>query len=106
MKIASPQWHDLHAEQLVSLAQQQDSESAGRLCSSYLVHKRGGSWSQAFLAASVETEDKNRNVTGATKMFCKESLRKINAKYLELFRRGSVHKFCCLKVLITLEQLN
>ena len=39
-------------------------------------------------------------------MFCKESLRKINAKYLELFRRGSVHKFCCLKVLITLEQLN
>ena len=40
MKIASPQWHDLHAEQLVSLAQQQDSESAGRLCSSYLVHKR------------------------------------------------------------------
>ena len=39
-------------------------------------------------------------------MLCKESLRKINAKYLELFRRGSVHKFCCLKVLITLEQLN
>ena len=33
----------------------------------------------------METEDKNRNVTGATKMFCKESLRKINAKYLRAF---------------------
>lgn len=39
-------------------------------------------------------------------MFCGESLGKINAKHLELFRNGSVHQFCRLKVFITLEQLN
>ena len=39
-------------------------------------------------------------------MFCEESLRKINAKDLELSRNGSVHQFCRLKVLIALEQLN
>ena len=37
-------------------------------------------------------------------MFCEESLGKVNAKDLELFRNRSVHKLYCLKVLITLEQ--
>ena len=39
-------------------------------------------------------------------MFCEESLGKVNAKDLELFRnRLMVHEFYCLKVLITLEQV-
>ena len=38
-------------------------------------------------------------------MFCEESLGKVNAKDLELFRNRLVHKFYCLKVLITLEQV-
>ena len=38
-------------------------------------------------------------------MFCEESLGKVNAKDLELFRNRLVHEFYCLKVLITLEQV-
>ena len=38
-------------------------------------------------------------------MFCEESLGKVNAKDLELFRNRSVHEFYCLKVLITLEKV-
>ena len=57
-----------------------------------------------FLAETVETGDKNRDVTDkmfrAPCMFCEESLRKINVKDVELFRNGSVHGFCRLKVLI------
>ena len=52
------------------------------------------SWSKAFLAETVETEDKNRDVTDdlfrAPYKFCEESL--VNAKDVELFRNGSVHE--------------
>ena len=39
--------------------------------SSYLVHKRGimDSWSQAFLEETVETGDKNRNMTDNITLF-------------------------------------
>ena len=57
-----------------------------------------------FLAETVETGDKNRDVTDnmfrAPCMFCEESLGKINAKDVELFRNGSVHGFCRLKASI------
>ena len=39
-------------------------------------------------------------------MSCEESLGKINKCELVLFRNGSVHKFCLVKELITLEQVN
>ena len=40
-------------------------------------------------------------------MFCKASLiGKVNAKDLELLWNRLVHEFYCLKVLITLEQVN
>ena len=39
-------------------------------------------------------------------MFCEESLGKVNAKDLELFRNMLVHDFYHSKVLITLEQVN
>ena len=55
-----------------------------------------GSWSQAFLAETVETGDKNSDVTDdifrAPYMFCEESLGNFNAKDVELFRNGSVHE--------------
>ena len=38
-------------------------------------------------------------------MFCEESLGKVNLKDLELFGNRLVHKFYCLKVVITLEQV-
>ena len=38
-------------------------------------------------------------------MICEESLGKLNAKDLELFRNRLVHEFYCLKVVITLEQV-
>ena len=47
------------------------------LFSSYLVHKKRRLWTQAFLAATVETGNKNRCVTKATHV-CEESLGKIN----------------------------
>ena len=57
-----------------------------------------------FLAETVETGDKNRDVTDnmfrPPCMFCEESLGKINVKDVELFRNGSVHEFCRLKALI------
>ena len=40
------------------------------------------------------------------RMFCEESLGKVNAKDLELFWNMLVHDFYRLKVLITLEQVN
>ena len=62
-----------------------------------------------FLAKTVETGDKNRDVTDnmfrTQCMFCEESLGNINVKDVELFRNGSVHEqFCRLKALITLEK--
>ena len=45
---------------------------------------------------------KNCGMTQEPLMFCEG---KVNAKDLELFRNRLVHKFCCLKVLITLEQV-
>ena len=78
--------------------------------------------SQAFLAETVETENKNRCVTEAMhilRSLCtaapplkkigktrEESLGKINKCDLEIFRNGSVHEFYRLKELITLEQVN
>ena len=38
-------------------------------------------------------------------MFCEESLGKVNAKDLELFRNRLVQEFYCLQGLITLEQV-
>ena len=55
---------------------------------------------------TVETWDiKNCGMTQEPRMFCEESLGKVNAKDLELFRNRSVHEFYCLKVLITLEKV-
>ena len=63
-----------------------------------------------FLAETVETGDKNRDVTDnifrAPCMFCDESLGKICAKDVKLFRKGSVREFCSLKALITEKQVN
>ena len=63
-----------------------------------------------FLAETVETGDKNRNMTDniyrAPCMFCDESLGKIYAKDVELFRKGSAREFCSLKALSTLKQAN
>ena len=56
------------------------------------------------IAETMETWDiKNCGMTQEPRMFCEESLGKVNAKDLELFRNRLVHKFYCLKV-ITLEQ--
>ena len=47
-----------------------------------------------------------RHDSGASpRMFCEESLGKVNAKDLELFRNRLVYKFYCLTVVITLEQV-
>ena len=63
---------------------------------SFVCAHQKGSWSQAFLAETGETGDKNRNVTDdifrAPYMFCEESLGNFNAKDVELFRNGSVHE--------------
>ena len=57
------------------------------------------SWSQAFRAETVETGDKNYDVSNnvekfsrAPCMFCEERLGKVNAKDVELFRNGSVYE--------------
>ena len=39
-------------------------------------------------------------------LFCEESLGKIDAKDVELFRKGSVHELYRLKALNALEQVN
>ena len=58
------------------------------------------------IAVTMETVDiKNCGMTQEPQMFCEESLGKVNAKDLELFQNRLVHKFYCLKVLITLEQV-
>ena len=63
---------------------------------SFVCAHQKGSWSQVFLAETVETGDKNRDVTDdifrAPYMFCEGSLGKINAKDVELFRNRSVHE--------------
>ena len=70
------------------------------------VRSKRRSWSQVFLAETGETGDKNRDMSHHHAIFCEESLRKIDAKDVELFQNGSVYEFCCLKALITLEQMN
>ena len=58
------------------------------------------------IAETMDTGDiKNCGMTQEPWMFCEESLGKVNAKDLELFRNRLVHEFYCLKVLITLEQV-
>ena len=54
----------------------------------------------------METEDKNRDVSQRHALFCEETLGKIDAKDIELFRNGLSHEFYRLKVLMTLEKLN
>ena len=79
---------------------------------SYLGQKRG-SWTQAFLAETVETRNKNGDVTENIQCiknfpqrpacFVKKAL---EAKYVELFGNESVYEYYRLKVLITLEEVN
>ena len=58
------------------------------------------------IAETMETGDiTNCSKTQEPRMFCEESLGKVNAKDLELFRNSLVHEFYCLKVLITLERV-
>lgn len=54
----------------------------------------------------METEDKNRDVSQRHALFCEETLGKIDAKDIELFRNGFSHEFYRLKVLMTLDKLN
>ena len=55
---------------------------------------------------TMETGDiKNCGMTQKPRMFCEESLGKVNAKDLELFWNSLVHEFYCLKVLMTLERV-
>ena len=49
------------------------------------------SWSQAFLAETVETGNKNREVSQRHALLCEEGLRIIDAKDVELFQNASVH---------------
>ena len=76
-------------------------------CSLYLVHKREDMVPAGLnIAETMETWDiKNWGMTQEPRMFCEESLGKVNAKDLELFWNRLVHEFYCLKVLITLEQV-
>ena len=78
-------------------------------CSLYLVHKR-----EDMVPAGLEHSGDHGNLgynelrhdSGASpRMFCEESLGKVNAKDLELFRNRLVYKFYCLTVVITLEQV-
>ena len=62
---------------------------------------KGKSWSQAFLAETVETGDKNLGVSQRHTLFCEESLGKIVAKDVDLFRNDR-----STKSFVTLEQLN
>ena len=61
----------------------------------------GRSCSQAFLAETVETGDKNGDVSQRHASFCEESLGRSDEKDDELF-----HEFYRLKALISLEQVN
>lgn len=49
---------------------------------------KGESWSQALLAETVETWDKNRNMSQQHALFWEESLGKIDAKDIEPFRNS------------------
>ena len=61
---------------------------------SFVCSHQKGSWSQAFLAETVETGEKNSDVTDdifrAPYMFCEESLGNFNAKDVEFFQNRSV----------------
>ena len=76
-------------------------------CSLYLVHKREDMVPAGLnIAETMETGDiKNCGMTQEPQMFCEESLGKVNAKDLELFRNRLVQEFYCLQGLITLEQV-
>ena len=77
-------------------------------CNLYLVHKREDMVPAGLnIAETMERGHiiKNCGMTQEPLMFCEESLGKVNAKDLELFRNRLVHEFYCLKVLITLEQV-
>ena len=76
-------------------------------CSLYLVHKREDMVPEGLnIAETMETGDiTNCSKTQEPRMFCEESLGKVNAKDLELFRNSLVHEFYCLKVLITLQRV-
>ena len=67
---------------------------------------KGKSWSQEFLAETVETGGKNRNVTENPFILCEECYRKITAKDVEIFWNGAVNEFYRLKALITLERVS
>ena len=49
------------------------------------------SWSQAFLAETVENGNKNREVSQRHALLYEEGLRIIDAKDVELFQNASVH---------------
>ena len=55
-----------------------------------------GSWSQAVLANTMETGDKNRDMTDyifrVQCMFCEESLEKINEKDVKFFESRLVNE--------------
>ena len=53
---------------------------------------KANSWSQAVLADTVETVNRNRDVSQRHALLCEESLGKIDAKDVEVFGNGSVHE--------------
>ena len=55
------------------------------------VRAKKDSWSQAFLAETVENRNKNREVSQRHALLYEEGLRIIDAKDVELFHNGSVH---------------
>ena len=61
------------------------------------------SFSSASFSKLPETEIKNRCVIEVTHFLRRKLRERLN---LELFRNMSVHEFCRLKALITLEQVN
>ena len=59
----------------------------------YLVHKREDMVPAELNIETMETGDKkNCGMTQEPQMFCEESLGKVNAKDLELFRNRLVHE--------------
>ena len=55
---------------------------------------------------TMETGDKNSDMSQHHALFCEEGLGKIDLKDIALFRNRPVHEFYHLKALITLEQVN
>ena len=78
----------------------QEFHSFFKLC----VCAKMGSWSQAFLAKTMETRDRNCDRSEHHALFLKKG--KIDTKDVKLFWNRWVHKFYRLKALITLEQVN